>query len=173
MFCDTFSYVTHLILTITLRGRCYSSFHFTKDKNRIHRSWAHRWRQGKTWWGFVPRRLVPVAEPVTDTWKKSKYRLGRGEVKFILFCKRCDFIPRNPKRINWKTSEVNESAQEGPEGVITILKSLAVLSILFYSIILGGGATSALAIVSIDISKNNFNYQKVILKKIIKIYWAI
>ena len=55
--------------------------------------------------------------------------MEQGKVKFILICKRCDFIPKNPKRINWKTSEINETAKESPKGMTNILKLPAILSI--------------------------------------------
>lgn len=76
---------------------------------------------------LCPGELAVKPELITDAWK---YSFGQGEVKFILICKICDFIPRNPQRINWKTSEINETAQRSPEGMRNILKFPAFLSII-------------------------------------------
>lgn len=68
-------------------------------------------------------------ELITDAWRKCKYSLGQGEVKFIHICKICDFIPKIPKRIYWKISEINTTAQGSPKSMINILKFPAILNV--------------------------------------------
>lgn len=105
--------------------------------------------------------------------------LGKEKSNSSLFAKICDFIRRNPQRIYWKTSEINKTAQGSPEGMINILEFPTILSIFSSNSQLenriggGDGHPWALATITIDISKNNFIYKKVILKKIIGIYWEI
>lgn len=78
-----------------------------------------------------------------------------------------------PKESNEKSSEINETAQEKSWRHDKYSK---ITSYSFYyssNSKLENGLGGAFATITTGTSKNNFNYKKVILKKIIGIYWEI